>query len=136
MRVDRTESRPFVLKGSTSRELSSDCAHGIRMLENLSRKTLRELTQQYTLKAKAAMHQESQQALDQNETLQEDLDDRSLAVTNMMSEHHDNDNVLRKMRIERDLIVSTTALVAFGPVRNSLWVLLCRCTVLWLIGCA
>lgn len=91
-------------------DLKKEAFNTRMLLENLSRKTLRELTQQYTLKAKAAMHQESQQALDQNETLQEDLDDRSLAVTNMMSEHHDNDNVLRKMRIERDLIVSTTAL--------------------------
>ena len=86
-------------------------AFNMRMqLENMSRKTLKELNVEYERKAFAAMQLESSQANDQNLSLQNDLRDNSLQVSALMASHQEKYVALRKMRLERDLLMSATAL--------------------------
>mmetsp|Transcript_31726 Transcript_31726/g.83829 ORF Transcript_31726/g.83829 Transcript_31726/m.83829 type:complete len:378 (+) Transcript_31726:220-1353(+) len=86
-------------------------AFNMRMqLENMSRKTLKELNVEYERKAFAAMQLESSQANDQNLSLQNDLRDNSLQVSALMANHQEKYVALRKMRLERDLLMSATAL--------------------------
>ena len=65
-------------------------AFNMRMqLENMSRKTLKELNVEYERKAFAAMQIESSQANDQNLSLQNDLRDNSLEVSTLMASHQE-----------------------------------------------
>lgn len=102
--------------GSPFDGLAPRFAHSLALLsshvqlENMSRKTLKELNVEYERKAFAAMQLESSQANDQNLSLQNDLRDNSLQVSALMASHQEKHVALRKMRLERDLLMSATAI--------------------------
>jgi hypothetical protein len=83
-----------------------------KQLEELSRKTLRELNQEFEDRAKAAMKSESENALAQNTLLSEELAEHSAMVLRLMDEHQNKHDDLRSMRMERDLLRSQVAIQA------------------------
>ena len=83
-----------------------------KQLEELSRKTLRELTNEFEERAAKAMENESKNALQQNALLQEELAEHSAMVLRLMDEHQKKHDDLRAMRMERDLLKSQASIQA------------------------